>query len=201
MQINNDSYCVYIHTFPNRKVYVGITCTAPKRRWRADGSGYRKQPVIYHAIKKYGWENVNHEIIDSNLTKDEACKFEMLLIDKLKSNQHEFGYNVDNGGQTSGSHSPETLEKMRKSILGEKNHNYGKDFSKETREKLSLSHKGKKTGADNPAAKSVICLETGEIFPTTVSAAKAVNVSRGTICSCLLGRSKTAGGYHWKYAS
>lgn len=201
MQRNNDSYYVYIHTFPNGKVYVGITCTAPERRWRADGSGYRKQPVIYHAIKKYGWENVNHEIIASNLTKDEACKFEMLLIDKLKSNQHEFGYNVDNGGQTSGSHSPETLEKMRKSMLGEKNHNYGKDFSKETREKLSLSHKGKKTGADNPAAKSVMCLETGEIFPTTVSAAKAVNVSRGTICSCLLGRSKTAGGYHWKYAS
>lgn len=201
MQINNDSYCVYIHTFPNGKVYVGITCTAPERRWRADGSGYRKQPVIYHAIKKYGWENVNHEIVASNLTKDEACKFEMLLIDKLKSNQHEFGYNVDNGGQTSGSHSPETLEKMRKSMLGEKNHNYGKDFSKETREKLSLSHKGKKTGADNPAAKSVMCIETGEVFPTTVSAAKAVNVSRGTICSCLLGRSKTAGGYHWKYAS
>lgn len=201
MQIINDSYCVYIHTFPNGKVYVGITCTAPERRWRADGSGYRKQPVIYHAIKKYGWENVNHEIIASNLTKDEACKFEMLLIDKLKSNQHEFGYNVDNGGQTSGSHSPETLEKMRKSMLGEKNHNYGKDFSKETREKLSLSHKGKKTGADNPAAKSVVCIETGEIFPTTVSAAKAVNVSRGTICSCLLGHSKTAGGYHWKYAS
>jgi len=201
MQINNDSYCVYIHTFPNGKVYVGITCTAPERRWRADGSGYRKQPVIYHAIKKYGWENVNHEIVASNLTKDEACKFEMLLIDKLKSNRHEFGYNVDNGGQTSGSHSPETLEKMRKSMLGEKNHNYGKDFSKETREKLSLSHKGKKTGADNPAAKSVMCIETGEIFPTTVSAAKAANVSRGTICSCLLGRSKTAGGYHWKYAS
>lgn len=201
MQINNDSYCVYIHTFPNGKVYVGITCTAPERRWRADGSGYRKQPVIYHAIKKYGWENVNHEIIASNLTKDEACKFEMLLIDKLKSNQHEFGYNVDNGGQTSGSHSPETLEKMRKSMLGEKNHNYGKDFSKETREKLSLSHKGKKTGADNPTAKRVMCIETGEIFLTTVSAAKAVNISRGTICSCLLGRSKTAGGYHWKYAS
>ena len=201
MQINNDSYCVYIHTFPNGKVYVGITCTAPERRWRADGSGYRKQPVIYHAIKKYGWENINHEIAASNLTKDEACKFEMLLIDKLKSNQHEFGYNVDNGGQTSGSHSHETLEKMRKSMLGEKNHNYGKEFSKETRERLSLSHKGKKTGADNPAAKSVLCIETGEIFPTTVSAAKAVNVSRGTICSCLLGRSKTAGGYHWKYAS
>lgn len=201
MQINNDSYCVYIHTFPNGKVYVGITCTAPERRWRADGSGYRKQPVIYHAIKKYGWENINHEIVASNLTKDEACKFEMLLIDKLKSNQHEFGYNVDNGGQTSGSHSHETLEKMRKSMLGEKNHNYGKEFSKETRERLSLLHKGKKTGADNPAAKSVLCIETGEIFPTTVSAAKAVNVSRGTICSCLLGRSKTAGGYHWKYAS
>lgn len=201
MQINNDSYCVYIHTFPNGKVYVGITCTAPERRWRADGSEYRKQPVIYHAIKKYGWENINHEIVASNLTKDEACKFEMLLIDKLKSNQHEFGYNVDNGGQTSGSHSHETLEKMRKSMLGEKNHNYGKEFSKETRERLSLSHKGKKTGADNPAAKSVLCIETGEIFPTTVSAAKAVNVSRGTICSCLLGRSKTAGGYHWKYAS
>ena len=53
MQINNDSYCVYIHTFPNGKVYVGITCTAPERRWRADGSGYRKQEQITQPQRVY----------------------------------------------------------------------------------------------------------------------------------------------------
>ena len=28
-----DNYKVYIHIFPNNKVYIGITSQKPKRRW------------------------------------------------------------------------------------------------------------------------------------------------------------------------
>lgn len=33
-KINFVQYYVYIHTFPNKKVYIGITYQNPNRRWR-----------------------------------------------------------------------------------------------------------------------------------------------------------------------
>ena len=54
------SYTVYKHTFPNNKVYIGITSQSVSRRWR-NGEGYRnKQQLIYRAILKYGWDNIKH---------------------------------------------------------------------------------------------------------------------------------------------
>lgn len=192
MQIHNGTYCVYIHTFPNGKVYVGITGDPPHRRWKSDGYGYHSQRLIYNAIKKYGWDNVEHEIVASNLTKEEACNFEMLLIRAFKSTDHRFGYNIDNGGFTNGKHSPETLQKISMSMK--------KAWGNGTYQEMSKRKKDLYLGANNPVARSVICVETGEMFPTISSAAKAVNVSRQTISSCARGCSKSGGGFHWKYA-
>ena len=72
------SYTVYVHTFPNGKRYVGITCQDVKRRWR-DGKGYEGQ-VVYDAIIKYGWDNVKHEILFEGLTKEQAEEEEKALI-------------------------------------------------------------------------------------------------------------------------
>lgn len=50
-------------------------------------------------------------------------------------------------------------------------------------------------------SKKVLCIETGEIFESGHAAAKAKGLCRHSI-SCVLGpkaKSKTAGGYHWKY--
>ena len=196
----NRNYSVYIHTFPNGKVYVGITCESPERRWRADGSGYRKQRVMRFAIAKYGWQNVKHEIVASSLSKDDACNLEIELIAKYKSNQHEYGYNVDNGGQTSGSHSEETLKKMSESMKRKwKQSDYSRILTDKSREKMSLAHKGKKLGEENAAARTVICIETQEIFSTIKEAAEFANVDRAAISGCVRGKYKTAGGYHWKY--
>lgn len=52
------SYTVYMHTFPNGKRYVGITCQDVSRRWR-DGKGYDEQ-AVHGAILKYGWNNIQH---------------------------------------------------------------------------------------------------------------------------------------------
>ena len=72
---------VYKHTFPNGKVYIGITSKKkPNQRWES-GIGYSKnQIVMYNAIQKYGWDNIKHEILFENLSKDDACKKE---IDEL----------------------------------------------------------------------------------------------------------------------
>lgn len=97
-------YCVYIHTFPNGKKYVGLTGRKPHLRWRK-GKGYEegRHPAMYNAIQKYGWENVTSEIVRDKLTKEEACNLEIELITKFKTNIKEygkgFGYNMDSGGE------------------------------------------------------------------------------------------------------
>ena len=199
MKIYNGSYYVYIHYFPNGKVYVGITCVSPKRRWRPDGSGYKHQRVMWSAIQKYGWGNIQHEIIASNLTQVEACNFEILLIRNLKSTDHRYGYNIDNGGQTTGTHSDITKAKCKQAKLGSKNPNFGKKLSDETRRKISSTLKETQRYKRNSNTKPVICIETGAVFSSITEAAKSVGLTRFSLKRPLIDLKYTAGGYHWKY--
>ena len=91
------SYYIYKHTSPNGKIYIGVTCKSPKRRWN-NGKGYAKNKHFYSAIQKYGWENIKHEIIADGLTKEEASQKEKDLILLYKSNDPKFGYNNTSGG-------------------------------------------------------------------------------------------------------
>ena len=99
-------WTVYIHIVPKEisnyshdKYYVGITSQNPKRRWQ-NGIGYKTNEYFYRAIHKYKWSNISHEIIANNLTHDEACDMEKVLIQKLKSNDYTYGYNQTIGGDT-----------------------------------------------------------------------------------------------------
>ena len=130
-------YKVYKHTnLHNGKVYIGITGTDVKRRW-GNGSGYKKTPVFWKAIQKYGWDSFSHEILFDNLTQEEAEQKEIELITLYKSNHRDFGYNVQNGGNASGKHSLETKLKISES-------NKGKCLSPEARERISNTLKGRK---------------------------------------------------------
>lgn len=90
------SFYVYRHVTPSGKSYVGIT-TDCKRRW-ANGAGYRDHKYFYNAIKKYGWDNIKHEIIACGLTLDEAKTAERYNIRKYASNDPDHGYNLTAGG-------------------------------------------------------------------------------------------------------
>lgn len=98
MEIYNGTYSVYIHSFPNGKFYVGITSRPVEVRWGPKGAGYFEQPLIYRAIQKYGWNNIEHIIFASNLTKQEAIRMEIKLIDLLQANNRNYGYNISTGG-------------------------------------------------------------------------------------------------------
>lgn len=95
-----EHYCVYRHTCPNGKVYIGITSNNPLKRWN-NGNGYRSNEHFHRAILKYGWDNISHEILYSDISKDEACKIEKRLIELHKSNDCEYGYNRSIGGENS----------------------------------------------------------------------------------------------------
>jgi group I intron endonuclease len=143
-----NDYTVYMHTFPNNKVYIGITCQNTNKRW-AYGYGYRNT-LVGNAIQKYGWENAKHEILFENLTKEEAEQKEIELIAYYKSNQRKYGYNIANGGNHKGKCADETKLKISKAnsgnnngMYGKKAWNKGKKMSIETRKKLSKVRKGK----------------------------------------------------------
>lgn len=94
-----ENWSAYKHTCPNGKVYIGITSYDINIRWRNAGKGY-KGMFFYKAIQKYGWDNIQHEILFTNLAEEQAYEKEIELIAKYKSNQREFGYNLAIGGKT-----------------------------------------------------------------------------------------------------
>lgn len=163
MEIYNGKYCVYVHTSKiNGKKYVGQTCVKPEKRWNS-GKGYKDNPYFWRAIQKYGWDNFEHEIVASNLTKEEADNFERLLIKKLELTNPNKGYNLQDGG-SHGQPSELSRENIRKAAqkrnqnqewrrkqseshiglqVGEKNGMYGKKHTSETKEKLREASLGK----------------------------------------------------------
>jgi len=93
-------FLVYEHVNKvNGKKYIGITCKNVKTRWGKDGSGYKYSTYFYNAIKKYGWENFEHNIIKTELSEAEAKGLEIDLIAKYKTTNSNFGYNLTFGGQ------------------------------------------------------------------------------------------------------
>lgn len=82
-------------------MYVGQTCQSTlSARSQKNGKDYENCTYFYNAIQKYGWNNFEAEIIASNLTHDEADKFEMTLIRELNTMDKNIGYNIAPGGRT-----------------------------------------------------------------------------------------------------
>lgn len=151
-------YCVYVHIFPNGKLYFGVTSQPPIKRWYSNGTGYKKCPLMYKAIIKYGWENINHLILISDINKELAVELEKFLIKTFKTNDYKFGYNLTTGG--------DGLD--------------GYIHSKETREKRSLSLKGK-----NKLSKKVIV--DGVIYCSVTECSKHIGIPQSTLSRYLRG--------------
>lgn len=130
-------YCVYKHTSPSGKVYIGITGCDPKNRWKANGLGYKGQTVFWRAIEKYGWSNFKHEIIESELSLEDALRLEAEYISRYDSNNPERGYNRNSGGF--GNIGRIFTEEDRARLSEAK-----KNPSEETRKRISEAGKGRR---------------------------------------------------------
>lgn len=204
MEIYNGKFCVYVHTNKiNGKKYVGQTVNGnnPNKRWQ-NGLGYKTQKYFWRAIEKYGWDGFEHEIIASNLTKEEADNFEKLLIFKLDTMNPDKGYNLTEGGQGSAGYHPseETRKKMSEASKGRKNTDEQKRKNSEWHKNNPLPGMFKK-GQDpwNKGINPVICLDTEEIFSGAHEAEVKTGIPNANITAVCKGKRKTAGGYHWAY--
>ena len=228
------NYIVYKHSTPSKKVYIGITKQEASKRWK-NGLGYADCTAFNRAIKKYGWDNITHEILSTGLTKEEACEEEKRLIALYKSNNPEYGYNLTGGGESyevndewrkrcSDGHlkyyaeHPEARKRISESQIGrvhkpESNKKRSETMKQyfidhpEERYKRGCSFRGKKRGADFSRAlgerksKKVYCIETGQEYKSITYAAEVLGINRMGISNMLSGRTKTVGGYRFRYVS
>lgn len=200
------NYKVYMHICPNGKKYIGITKQLPEKRW-LNGKGYKSNKYFYRTIQKYNWKNIEHKILYTNLSKEEAEQKEIELIAYYKSNQQEYGYNIENGGHTN-CVSNETKEKISKTMKerqtyknnpncfkkGNINWIKGKHHSKETIEKIITKRKKQKIPSNK-----ILCVETNEIFYSAKEIEEKYKFCAKEIRRVCCGNREFAYGKHWKY--
>lgn len=88
---NDNGYCVYKLTLPNNKIYIGIG-TNMESDW-CNIEYYNDNQRLYRDMKKFGFDNINQEIIYSGMTYVQARKKERKLVLEYKSYSSKFGYN------------------------------------------------------------------------------------------------------------
>ena len=152
------NYCLYMHISPSRKKYIGITCRNPKKRWNY-GKGYIGNDYFMKAIEKYGWDNFDHIILCTGLTREEASMLEVKLIEAYDTTNRDKGYNLDGGGFKNKKMSEESRRKIgdahrgrfteaqweaAKARRGKKGHPH----TEETKQRLREFHLGKKMSAE-----------------------------------------------------
>lgn len=223
-------YLIYKHTNKiNGKSYIGLThFSSANIRWQ-NGKGYNKhtQPCFRDAIKKYGWENFTHEILEDNIkTKSEANLREQYWI----AYYHTYvkdplcnGYNLTKGGDDHTYTAKSVLQLAEdKSILQrfeslslaeDATGIYAKNIYKACSKKIKSAggyywcyaeDYGTFTIQKSPRLLAVIPVyqldEQKNIlaeYPTVTEAAQAVNGHPSKISQCCSGKRCTAFGYYW----
>lgn len=147
-----NTYSVYRFTFPNGKLYFGITSAKNiLHRWGRNGTGYSKM-LVGKAIQKYGWDNVQKDVLYSDIDEKEAKQIEIALIAKYRTTDTEFGYNVTSGGESLSGYTitEEHRNKLKEYALHRPQEhidkiikaNTGKKFTEEHRRNISIHRKG-----------------------------------------------------------
>ena len=201
--MKKDTFCVYKHTAPNGKTYVGITSINPQRRWN-NGTGYSAQPLFYRAILKYGWENIEHEVVCSGLTQEEASSLEKELIAKYKSNDSRFGYNITSGGfggATGYKNSDETRKKKSESakVAWDRPSKHPKKLPvvngvKQRKGYTGLGHK------KTPIVQKTLDGEYVRTWNSMCEIEKTLGIPTGRMSECCHGKRLSTQGYKWSFA-
>lgn len=218
-------YIVYRHSSKTTgKVYIGITCQNPIKRWGA-GNNYKGCLHFYSAILKYGWDDFEHTILHEHLSKSKAIEIEKSLIAYYKALSKS--YNITDGGDgviKSTKVSNDTRNKMSKAHKGFRHsedtkrriseHRKGIKYSEHTLSKMSKSHLGKHLSeqAKSKISKSVIQMDLdGNVIAKWKSIAEVCRTfgyTRSKISECCRNRrilrgkvigKPTAYGYKWKF--
>ena len=110
---------IYKHTSPSGKSYIGKSLAIKGKRWKEHvNAAYDEKYKEYNyplqqAIRKYGEDTFEHEILEDDVPEELLSELEVLYIEK--HNTFYDGYNQTKGGEgTSGERSVEARERIAK---------------------------------------------------------------------------------------
>ena len=128
----------------NGKVYVG------SHSWKGEGidpNYYGSGTAITRAVKKYGKDNFQVEVLYYYDTVEECRQDEERILTEYNVRDCPHSYNCKNSaiGFTSDDMTDEIRQKLSRAMKGKNNPNYGKHFtlSEEHRNKISRANKGR----------------------------------------------------------
>lgn len=193
---------VYKHTnLINQKNYIGITRydDNPNKRWR-NGTGYVENKIFFADIVKYGWDNFSHEILEENLTLEEAIEKEKYYIQLYNSTTE--GYNISAGGCIP---SDEGIERIRVALTGIKRAPQSIEKQLQTKQERYGNQKGINYPGHDSISKKVKCNETQDVFASISEAERWCNSTK--VGECCQGYRQHAGRHpvtqellSWSYA-
>lgn len=194
MQKEEANTILYKHTTPSGKVYVGITNQIPEHRWN-NGKGYfnvEKSP-FKSAIIKYGWDNIKHEILVTNLTRLQAINWERRLIKHYKN--LGISLNSTDGGEGVVGRVP-----WNKGSKGKMSSYWkGKKLSEQHKLRLRYSHLGKPTKRKPHTIYVYDCYGSYlNTFYDISSCCEALNIKSSNLCKAITGERNHVGGYQFR---
>lgn len=193
---------IVIYKYENIKngmIYIGQTNNL-KRRDKEHKNNYNNTyfDKVYHKHP----EDFTLEVVCSVETKLTANSAEQWWIDYYDS-LYPSGYNLTKGGSSVHGYKHTEESKRR---MSENNAKYwtGKHLSKETKNKISKTKKGQKSGWTPEKSDSVKCVEIDIVFDCLKFAVEWLKqngfpkASHSHISQCCDGKRKTAYKYHWE---
>lgn len=203
----NKCYYVYLTTnLVNNKKYIGYHYGEANDSYLGSG---RK---ITEAIKAFGKNNFNKQILEICSTSEECFEREKFWIEYYNAVNSEEFYNIDKGGEGGwiGAHlywenhkdeqeqilakaraTNQSKPKTQKQIdASKKNLEIAQQFWKEHSEQHLELLKSIQPKAAEARKKKVRCITTGEIFESVHAAEVKYNIYKGGVSKCALGKLK-----------
>lgn len=166
----------------NGKGYIGqTTYTLNKRKGEHERNHTYGQTYAFTlAIKKYGAEAFEWEVLDCADDIDELNAKEEQYIKEYGTLTTEWGYNLKGGGGNAFL-TDEVKRKIGQAQMGEKNHMWGV------------------TGANNPSSKRVVNLATGRMYDSATICAQVEGVNLSHVCATCRGERGSTNNVVYRY--
>lgn len=186
------------------KTYIGQTVNTLEERWRLHLVSNSQCQYLKQAISKYGKESFKIEMIDWATNQTELNYKEWLWIHK-ENTLAPNGYNLREGGGSSGRWSDAVKAKMSQAHMGKK-------FSDEARKKMGLAKKGvspinkgtvlnseerKMCGIQN--CKQILCINNNITYNSITEAAEMLKLQISSISQVVNKKRNSVYGYKFTY--
>lgn len=168
------TYTIYMLTNKiTGKAYIGQTSESARRRFQYHQKAARKgsKALIHEALRKYGKDNFDLTVLDSDIPVETVDNCEIYWIRKLKTRMPD-GYNMQGGG---------------KSAKGEEHHRYG------------YSSHGEIVMCDKDNSRMIKVFSGAMDAERYLRDNGHEKANHWPIVKCCLGRQSVAYGYKWRF--